>query len=1112
MLIKQKSQIKDPECNKSLKNIAILILIILIGNIVFQIALSNGARAQDMNPEDKYYENCSYPRSVNSYTIDKAMLTGTFLDDKAHFNLTYILNIEGFENNTLNIPLIGPPEKARVVDLTIDGNIAKVYFKNEYYYSSNNFSNGKHKLVFRFSSSKLDIEIKKINYTLYGPVLNYKIEFKIPVAAGKEVFILDYGQGSVSKSDKQMNLNWEYFALEETIWSFSWLDYLPVKKDDIRCTMESVVFVDEKKAILEVTYMIDFFGFALDEISFELNEFTSIKSVDMGKIKSGALKTKIRFNELIKNELLLKVTFEIWIINELVLTIPQPFNCMFTGEVAIFSDSNIAIYLIENENSMLTGYSGKTKAEYNFIGNYYFTEQSKLKFNVTPKETSITAEIIDTLTTTFEGYELETWILFNFFGSSPSSITIELPSVSEKSYSPIPEFLIDLNIPLPLLDYNWDGNLNMLTLWLKENISGEYLFGLKRNSIGNDVTMEDLSISDAKIIDYFVIYYLEKGVQYESLFNSGLSTVNYDEISQRLRDQMHPGSNLEIFRAERNFMAILNIKKATDMTCEIFFRNWVSDSEIAIHQIFRVMSESVLNNNFIFSIPVNALSLDVQGCAAWTIMDGRLVVYTEKSYLNILLIYIDAKIANSSGEVVPFMPIGVEDCKIYSMFGSASNLNLTLTTYNAEIMNPDELPKHFLTEINTPKAVKVYYSSKEPSFSVVTNKYITEETPTTVIELAQITIITSLDGKNAIQALFMIKNVDSLEMHVTLPKGVKVWMVLVGGKTVPIIQNNNVLTLTLIRSTLTGENIAYPVEIVYMLTEPMDRLEFILPEVDVPILNFKINIGLPSSFNIKDPEKFNPNFEFEGRDVWKSGKNIIESDPNYISNYEREMHSQLTKISYDKDSNEPDLVYIGLDDFDGDSDNIKIEKIDTSGDNYNFTYNVNEQNSQINPVNNIVFTKISLSQGQYIISNDETQRQISVFGGNTQQIIFDSENEMVFTDVPPIYLQLPQSGQVFRFSAIFIKPHEERDILLVESEVKDTGEAKGFYSTIMELNSFLIILIIIIILLCLLGYKKLKKGKKGETGKKIKPKLRKTKMMKNKLNIKDQEKKYGKTL
>ena len=56
----------------------------------------------------------------------------------------------------------------------------------------------------------------------------------------------------------------------------------------------------------------------------------------------------------------------------------------------------------------------------------------------------------------------------------------------------------------------------------------------------------------------------------------------------------------------------------------------------------------------------------------------------------------------------------------------------------------------------------------------------------------------------------------------------------------------------------------------------MDELEFMIPQADVSILNLKVNIGLPSSIYIEDPAKYNPLFEIESWDKWRSKKSILE--------------------------------------------------------------------------------------------------------------------------------------------------------------------------------------------------------------------------------------------
>jgi hypothetical protein len=1036
--------------------------------------LSISVAAENTNIENA--NSNSKSRKVNDIVIDTASLTGIFEDGKALLTLKYSFYVSNNETN-FTLPLVGPADKAMAINLTVDGMERRVEFSNAYYYIFGKFPVGKHNVSFEFNSNLLFDEIIALNYTLYGPTLSYLIEFKIPINPGTKIFLIERGDGIIYEETKNILLRWEYFAMESEYWSLSWTEYKPPTPTDIRCEIISEVMIYEDKAVLEVNYNLEFKGFAFDEIALELDSGTILRTASSGTITIGTKKTRIKFDKLIKDDISLKLTFEKWFITELEITIPQPLNCKINGDVALFSELNVIIDLVENSQTILIGYSGITKSAANFIGNYHFTENSKLIFNVTLKETTVTAEIVDTLIPTFDGYDIESWILFNFHGNSPNSITLDLSIVGSSGKSQKPQLISDPIKPLPILDHNWNGNLNRLTLWLKSNISNEYLLGLHWSFAGNNVTMEESTIADTQIMGYYVAYYLEKGVVLKNIFDSGLTRTGYDALPQQLRAYLHIGTNVEIYQANKEYLSILTIEKTSDLTSEIFLRVWVSDVGMDVHQIVRITSESSITSAFIFSIPSGVTSINVQDCASWTMLEHQLIVYPFKTATNLITFYIDAKFTNASDQINPFIPLEIEECKIYTMFGTAANLNITIATTSTVPLNPDELPKYFLSEIKTPKAVKVYYSTEEATFNVKTEKYTMEEPPTTVIEFAQITFITSVDGKIAVQAIYMVKNADRVEMHVTIPANGLVWMVLVSGKTIPIIQNGDLLTITLIRSTLTGENIAFPVEIVYMTIEPTENFEFMIPQVDVSILNLKVNIGLPSSINILDPEEFNPTFELESWDKWKTKKKLSSTGSELYTDYVHTMNSQLSGVSYDKSIIEPDWVYVGLDDLDGDSDILEIERLDVpEGENGIYTMKIDHSNSYFDNVSNKRFAKISLSQGQYELRNSGVKRQVTVMGGATQQIIFDSDEEMVFTDVPPIYLQFPQSGQVLRLAAIFIKPNESTSVTLVEGKVKEStlvNDISSLLNSSQFLKSIIILFIILtIVLIYLLVFRK----------------------------------------
>jgi hypothetical protein len=1008
-------------------------------------------------------------RGNNDIYLEYAKLVGIFSDDKAKFHLNISLYIN-IDNATVKIPLIGPPSNAMVNNLSVDNLKRDVRFNSDYYYFTDTLSMGHHYLNFHFSSKILDEGKIDLNFTLYGSILNYLIEFTIPKNSNEKFHIIESSNGNIIEKSDHIIINWEYYAANTINWNLEWIKFKLPTPNDISCDFNAEVLITDKKAIFEVDYSLEFPGFAIGEIEFPMNSETIIISTNKGTIESYSKKVIINLDTLTYEKINLKLVFEKKFGNDLEISIPRPLKSKIDGEVAIFSALNVVVDLKIKENSILVSYSGSMKKNANFIGNYHVTDISNLHFEVLVKESMVTAEIIDTLYPTFEGYNIETWILFTFFGNSPNSITIDFPPLHINGKPQKPLILIDSDIHLPVLDYNWNSNLNRLTLWLYSNITDEYKIGLKWVLHGNNVSMSDLKITDASILNYHVIYYLEQGVIFNHITQSGLSRSGYDSIPLRLRENVNSGTNLEVYNNVGEYYSKLSIEKSTDLKSEIFLRVWVDDLIFQLHQIIRVTSDYMITGIFTFVIPQGVSSISVSNCASWTKIGDHLIIYPTGTAVNYMTFIINAKLSIEYSLVNPFIPQNLGETRIYTMFGSSTNLNPDITPTNAEPMNPDELPKYFLNEIKTQKAVLMYYSQDVPSFEIVLEKFEMEEPPTTIIEFAQITIIRSLDGKVAVRATYMVKNSNRVVLHVRLPPGGVVWMVLVGGKTVPIIQKDELLTITLLRSTITGQNIAFPVEIVYLTTDLKINLEFVIPKVDVEILNLKVNIGLPSSLMVEDPLEYNPNFELDGRDSWSNKiDDINDLSDSYIDQADI-MKRELNQVSYDKDVKEPDTVYIGLKDHSSYSDNtINIRRInDKPGTTYS-SYNINSMPSFIDPISNNTYVKLNLDQGQYVLSNSGNERQVTVMGGNYQQVLFDYDDDVVFTDIPPIYLQLPESGQVIRLSAIFIKPNENISIKLVEGELDDETSKDDLISFLSSPTSLMIIIIWILVIIIILN-------------------------------------------
>jgi hypothetical protein len=462
-----------------------IVLIILLSNLVFSYW-----NFIDINEEFVYGVVGSSTRSNNENNInfESAILIGTYSDERAEF----VLNISFFvfDNETdVMIPLIGPPPDAMVNNFTIDNIERDLLFNSNYYYFSGLLSIGHHYLEFKFRSKMLDKNTKSLNFSFYGPVLNYLIEFNIQKKSEENIHILESNNGMINEEYDNIKITWEYYATIILNWNLEWIKYKVPKPKDVSCEFEAEVLITDKKVKIDVEYTLEFTGFALEDMEITLDSQTNIISSSQGVIESFQNKVIIHFQKLVNEKLEIKLVFEKNFNKDISITIPRPINSKINGEVSIFSALNVVVNQTKIENSTLVSYSGTMKNNVNFIGNYHFTELSILDFYVHVRESLVTVEIIESLYPTFNGYDIETWVLFTFFGSSPNSITIDIPILDPRGKPQKPLMLVDPEISLPILNYNWNSNLNRLTLWLYSNMSGEYKFGLKWNLFGNNVSM-----------------------------------------------------------------------------------------------------------------------------------------------------------------------------------------------------------------------------------------------------------------------------------------------------------------------------------------------------------------------------------------------------------------------------------------------------------------------------------------------------------------------------------------------------------------------------------------------------------------------------------------------
>jgi hypothetical protein len=300
--------------------IAFLLLLMMFGSILFShmgIPYANG-EITEFNQKSP-----TGTRSNKNFYLESAKLVGAFSNDIAmfHLNITFYVNV----NNTLvMIPLIGPPTNAMVKNLSINNLKSEVRFNSDYYYFTETLFKGHYYLDFNFSS-KLFAEGKiDLNFTLYGSILNYLIEFTIPLIPNENIHIIDLNKGKIIEKTDQIIINWEYYAANTINWNLEWIKFKLPTPNDINCDINAEVFITDKKARIEVDYSLEFFGFALEKIEFSLDSQTIIISSDKGTIESFSKKAIIDLNSLIYGKIKLKLIFEKKFNNDLKITIPRP--------------------------------------------------------------------------------------------------------------------------------------------------------------------------------------------------------------------------------------------------------------------------------------------------------------------------------------------------------------------------------------------------------------------------------------------------------------------------------------------------------------------------------------------------------------------------------------------------------------------------------------------------------------------------------------------------------------------------------------------------------------------------------------------------------------------
>ena len=165
-------------------------------------------------------------------------------------------------------------------------------------------------MVLKFSSILLDEDEIDLNFSLFGSILKYFIEFKIPYKTNEKIHIIDSSSGKIVEDSNQIIINWEYYAANIINWNLQWIKFNLPTADDVNCDYNAEVVLTNKKAKIDVKYTLEFPGFAIEKIKIFLDSDTIIISSNKGTIQSLTNKAIIKLDSLTYDRLEIRLVFE----------------------------------------------------------------------------------------------------------------------------------------------------------------------------------------------------------------------------------------------------------------------------------------------------------------------------------------------------------------------------------------------------------------------------------------------------------------------------------------------------------------------------------------------------------------------------------------------------------------------------------------------------------------------------------------------------------------------------------------------------------------------------------------------------------------------------------
>ena len=414
-----------------------------------------------------------------------------------------------------------------------------------------------------------------------------------------------------------------------------------------------------------------------------------------------------------------------------------------------------------------------------------------------------------------------------------------------------------------------------------------------------------------------------------------------------------------------------------------------------------------------FTIPdnMNVLTISGEGIGEWQEIsqNGQRIIQIPFTYgkKGPVSIYISSETPlTENGIANAFTGLKALDCVRETGF-IAVELNTSAEVILAENNGLEKIAVQKLPQVLFNKSVKPllfgFKYLKHP-FSAVfdVKKHEKIAVPMAVVNSANAVTLFTEDGKIVHRIIYNIRNSAKQFLEVSLPKDADVWSVFVGSQPVESSLNSQgKLLIPLIRSRSVNDQLdTFPVEIIYALAG--DRFgsfgtrAAMLPEIDLIVSQMIWSVYLPNDYTYN---YFNSTLEKE--EIIRGVGNLFgEARRDYNSS---DMDDVLDSISEDE------------------APATQVDKLKRA-------YSRNESKSQ--------FRNVPMAEEQIA-----SQMKAEIGFSNRIDVIQKQGVSGSATGLMPIQIQIPTSGQVYRFARTIIKSD---DVLSVEVYYSSSWTNNGF--------------------------------------------------------------------